>query len=418
MYIVDTANHRMLRYSSGTLVETVAGNGAPGDAATAAGACAQLNLPSALRRWTRAGNLFIADTLNHRIRQVTPAERSPPWRAPANAGSPATGDAAIAARLRRRAAWQWTITAISSSRIRGNHRIRLVTPDGIISGGRRRRGRHAASNERPAGMLLDGAGRSVFRRHRQQAHAPRLAPQAAEAAPDPVTLPKVTAVNAASQRQGAVAPGRVARRSIGAGIGPGAGVARRVRAAAAFAEPCWAEPKCGSTASRPRMLLRAGRADQRASAPYTVAGQHGYARGGSVPGKSGWHAATSAVAAAAPALFPRGLIQDAGSNSASSPGGARHGRDASSPRARDSPTAPTSPAGRPLPRIRIPSCRSTADDRRHPGRDPLRRQRSGDGGNAADQRTRTGRVPAARPGSGGVAGGRRRSLPSVTIWMK
>ena len=52
---------------------TVAGNGSAGDAGDGGMArVAQLNQPRACAVDT-AGNLFIADTLNNRIRQVTPA---------------------------------------------------------------------------------------------------------------------------------------------------------------------------------------------------------------------------------------------------------------------------------------------------------------------------------------------------------
>jgi sugar lactone lactonase YvrE len=70
LYIADTHNHRIreLDLTSGTLI-TIAGStpGFSGDAGQATSA--QLNLPTALALDT-AGNLYIADTGNHRIRKI------------------------------------------------------------------------------------------------------------------------------------------------------------------------------------------------------------------------------------------------------------------------------------------------------------------------------------------------------------
>ena len=71
LYIVDTSNHRVLRASPGALMATAAGNGSPGNAGDGGSArLAQLNQPGACAVDT-AGNLYIADTLNHSIREVT-----------------------------------------------------------------------------------------------------------------------------------------------------------------------------------------------------------------------------------------------------------------------------------------------------------------------------------------------------------
>jgi sugar lactone lactonase YvrE len=71
LYIADTNNHRIRKVAASTeIISTVAGNGTPGysgdgDAATAA----ELYSPYVV--WVdSAGNLYIADTNNHRIRQV------------------------------------------------------------------------------------------------------------------------------------------------------------------------------------------------------------------------------------------------------------------------------------------------------------------------------------------------------------
>ena len=71
LFIADTGNQRIRRIDLGTgLITTVAGNGAQGFSGDgAAAANAALNTPSGLAA-DSFGNLFIADTGNHRIREV------------------------------------------------------------------------------------------------------------------------------------------------------------------------------------------------------------------------------------------------------------------------------------------------------------------------------------------------------------
>jgi uncharacterized protein (TIGR03437 family) len=78
LFIPDTANNRIRRVDSAGLISTVAGNGiagfsGDGSPATTAG----LNNPTAVAL-DAAGNLYIADSLNRRIRKVTFPATSPP----------------------------------------------------------------------------------------------------------------------------------------------------------------------------------------------------------------------------------------------------------------------------------------------------------------------------------------------------
>jgi uncharacterized protein (TIGR03437 family) len=70
IYIADTGNHRVQRIFGSVLV-TVAGNGYPGFNGDGPGQGVTLNYPSGLCV-DAAGNLYIADTGNNRIRKVTP----------------------------------------------------------------------------------------------------------------------------------------------------------------------------------------------------------------------------------------------------------------------------------------------------------------------------------------------------------
>ena len=70
LYIADAHNHRIREVSNGT-INTIAGTGTPGFSGDAAAAtAAQLSLPSGVAVDTR-GNIYIADTDNHRIREVS-----------------------------------------------------------------------------------------------------------------------------------------------------------------------------------------------------------------------------------------------------------------------------------------------------------------------------------------------------------
>jgi sugar lactone lactonase YvrE len=73
LFIADTFNNRVRKVTPDGIINTVAGNGArgfSGDGGLAASA--QLNGPTGVAV-DSAGNLFIADQQNHRIRKVTPA---------------------------------------------------------------------------------------------------------------------------------------------------------------------------------------------------------------------------------------------------------------------------------------------------------------------------------------------------------
>ena len=70
IYIADSHNHR-IREISGGVITTLAGTGTPGFSGdSAAATAAQLSLPSGVAV-DSSGNIYIADTNNHRIREIT-----------------------------------------------------------------------------------------------------------------------------------------------------------------------------------------------------------------------------------------------------------------------------------------------------------------------------------------------------------
>ena len=95
VYLADRDNHRIRRVSPAGVISTLAGTGEPGDSGDGGPATlARLNRPSSVSLDT-AGNLYIADTGNHRVRRISPQgtilpvtrTESPVYVLPDNGGS-------------------------------------------------------------------------------------------------------------------------------------------------------------------------------------------------------------------------------------------------------------------------------------------------------------------------------------------
>ncbi|WP_435239670.1 RICIN domain-containing protein [Streptomyces sp. YPW6] len=72
LYVADASNHRVRKITPDGHISTVAGNGTAGfDGDGGPAAIAKLNRPYALAL-DSAGNLYLSDTENHRVRKVTP----------------------------------------------------------------------------------------------------------------------------------------------------------------------------------------------------------------------------------------------------------------------------------------------------------------------------------------------------------
>ena len=75
VYFTDMTNNRVRKISPAGVISTVAGNGTAGyggDGGLATGATCELNQPAGLVI-DKKGNLFVADQFNHRVRKITPA---------------------------------------------------------------------------------------------------------------------------------------------------------------------------------------------------------------------------------------------------------------------------------------------------------------------------------------------------------
>ena len=99
LYIADTGNHRIYKVNSAGVISTVAGSGTAGYSGDGGAAvAAQLNFPRGVAP-DGSGNLYIADTWNSRIRKVNSAGTITTVAGDGTAGFSGDGAAATAARL-------------------------------------------------------------------------------------------------------------------------------------------------------------------------------------------------------------------------------------------------------------------------------------------------------------------------------
>ncbi len=325
IYIVDTANHRVLAVPTGGYAATVAGNGTAGLGGDGGPAnLAELNQPGACAV-DSAGDLFIADTLNHRIAKVDPSGVINTVAGTGSAGLSPDGVTGPAAALNSPAG----IAADDNGNIyisdTGNNLIRLLTQDGILhtiagtaatgfsgDGGLALSARLNA----PSGLFLDGSGNLYFADTGNN-RVRVLSPQAATPpAITPVTAtPLLSAVSAASLLAGPIAPGEIVT-IYGTSIGPVQGIAGTLNASGLLMNLLGGSEAYFDGVPAPLFYAQAGQVN--AQAPYTIAGQtftHVEVRyQGQTAG-----AADLQVAPASPALFPTVLNPDGSLNGVTNP---------------------------------------------------------------------------------------------------
>jgi sugar lactone lactonase YvrE len=133
LFIADRQNHRVRKVTPNGLISTVVGTGTAGFRGDGGPAIsAQLNLPGYLAV-DAADNLFITDYGNQRIRKVSPDGVINTVAGSGSAGFSGDGGAATSARLNNPACT--TVDSLGNLYIAdaGNARVRRVTPGGIIS---------------------------------------------------------------------------------------------------------------------------------------------------------------------------------------------------------------------------------------------------------------------------------------------
>ena len=132
VYIADPNNHRVRRVNAAGVIQTVAGIGFPGFSGDGGPAAqARLNAPYGVAA-DPAGNVYIADLGNNRVRKVSPDGVISTVVGTGQAGSAGDGGTALTAQLN--APRNVTVDGFGGLYISefSGHRVRLVTPDGLI----------------------------------------------------------------------------------------------------------------------------------------------------------------------------------------------------------------------------------------------------------------------------------------------
>ena len=154
LYLTDFYNHRVRRISSTGIITTVAGNGLPGFLGDGGlGINAELNQPSGITL-DRAGNLYIADQLNARVREISRTGVITTFAG--NGECCNSGDGGPAAKAKLSFPQQLTVDAAGNLYIVDGSLVRKVSTAGIITtvvGG----GTVLGDNGPAVGAQLDGA---------------------------------------------------------------------------------------------------------------------------------------------------------------------------------------------------------------------------------------------------------------------
>jgi uncharacterized protein (TIGR03437 family) len=134
LFIADTSNHRIRKMTPAGVISTFAGAGIEyfgGDNGPATSAF--LSFPSGVAVDPASGSVYIADRGNHRVRRVTTNGTISTVAGTGTAGFAGDGGLATAARLNLPA----DVTLDSAGNLyiadEANHRIRMVNPGGVIS---------------------------------------------------------------------------------------------------------------------------------------------------------------------------------------------------------------------------------------------------------------------------------------------
>lgn len=167
LYIADMFNHRVRRVAPDGIIQTIAGNGTAnftGDGGSSQ--LATLNTPSGIAS-DAAGNIYIADSMNLRVRRVDPSGTITTFAGDGNYGFGGDGGQARAAILNRPS----SVLVDPSGNVfisdTENNRVRKIAPNGVITtfaGGAA--GGLAGDDgpatkallRRPVGLALDSAG--------------------------------------------------------------------------------------------------------------------------------------------------------------------------------------------------------------------------------------------------------------------
>jgi len=132
LYVADTSNHRIRKVTPEGLVTTLAGDGTPG-ARDGAAHSAQFNAPVGLAVDKRGERVYVADTYNDRIRLITVADGQVTTIAGGNAPGYADGAASGGALFDTPCALVATADGELFIADTGNRRLRKLSKDGQVS---------------------------------------------------------------------------------------------------------------------------------------------------------------------------------------------------------------------------------------------------------------------------------------------
>jgi sugar lactone lactonase YvrE len=133
LYFVDRWNHRIRKVSADGIITTVAGTGSEGFSGDGGPATeAKLAAPHGLAL-DAEGNLIIADTVNHRVRRVDKNGIITTIAGTGRAGYTPEGGQATAARLNSPDGLAVDLQGNLYIADLFNHRVRKVSPDGVIT---------------------------------------------------------------------------------------------------------------------------------------------------------------------------------------------------------------------------------------------------------------------------------------------
>ncbi len=135
-YIADSSNHRVRKVTPGGIISTFAGNGIAGFSGDGGPAVrASFRFPTSVAFETATGNIYILDAGNNRIRRVTPTGIVTTVAGDGTAGFSGDGGPATAASIstaRFAAGITWTLAGLLLTDT-GNGRIRRIDPAGRIT---------------------------------------------------------------------------------------------------------------------------------------------------------------------------------------------------------------------------------------------------------------------------------------------
>ncbi|WP_419806605.1 Ig-like domain repeat protein [Terriglobus sp.] len=133
LFLADTRNHRIRRISPDGIISTIAGTGAQGFAGDEGPATqAQLDSPSGLAV-TADGTLYIADTHNHRLRRIDSGGVIHTVAGTGKAGFSGDGTSAVAAQLDTPLGLAAGLTGDLYIADSANHRVRHISANGTVA---------------------------------------------------------------------------------------------------------------------------------------------------------------------------------------------------------------------------------------------------------------------------------------------